>query len=112
MLNVCISWGNINGGKEGVVICHTGTKDSFKMDELMKRMQSVMEELNKSKKKGKGEPLSATICDMLDIVICLASEMKADSNKLQVKRRKLFNFRRRTNRLSQNRKSLLLGQDT
>ena len=74
MLNVCISWGNINGGKEGVVICHTGTKDSFKMDELMKRMQSVMEELNKSKKKGKGEPSSANICDM-------SSAIKTGKNK-------------------------------
>ena len=112
MLNVCISWGNINGGKEGVVICHTGTKDSFKMDELMKRMQSVMEELNKSKKKGKGEPSSATICDMFDIVICLASEMKSRLEQIEIQKEESFNCRRRTNHLSQNRKSLLLRQDT
>ena len=36
-----------------------------------------MEELNKSKKKGKGEPSPAHICDMFDILISLASEMKS-----------------------------------
>ena len=70
----CISWGYINGGEEGVVIGHTGTQNPLNMDELTKRMQTLMEELNKSKKKGKGEPSSANICDM-------SSAIKTGKNK-------------------------------
>ena len=48
-----------------------------------------MEELNKSKKKGKGEPSSATICDMFDIVICLASEMKSRLEQIEIQKEEI-----------------------
>ena len=103
---VCISWGNINGGEEGVVIGHRGTQDLLKMDELTKRMSTLMDELNKSKKRGKGEPSSANICDMFDIVICLASEMKSRFELIESQEQEIVQLKEENQSLISNQEKL------